>query len=94
MLLFNRQFQILSSCNPHFSQGYLYVYRKNITLRIPFSATDIPDEHFYFSLAKLMASSVEETIFFVKECNLLCHLTLMKSGSDCLPVNSKKHSLN
>lgn len=94
MLLFNRQVQILSSGDPHFSQGYVYEYRKDITLRIPFSATDILDQHFSLPLSKLMASSMKVIIFFAKECHVLCHPTLVKYGHDCLPLNNKKRSLN
>jgi hypothetical protein len=71
--LFNRRFTILSMSDIHLSQGHVYViYRDGVTLRIPFSATDLFTESFSLPSSKLTASSIKELISLAKEFPLLC----------------------
>jgi hypothetical protein len=80
--------------DPVFSQGHVYViYREGITLRIPFSATDLAG-HFCVSSSKLTASSIEELVLLAQECNGLCHATQQKSGNDYLQTNKKTFLIN
>ncbi len=93
--LFNRRFQVLSSSDPHFSQGHVYViYREGVTLRIPFSATDILDQHFSLPSSKLTASSIREIVSLAEQCNLLRDQTPVKFGNDSHPRNTKKCDIN
>jgi len=93
--LFNRSFPILSISDPNFSQGHAYViYREGVTLRIPFSVTDIGGNCCTFVSKKLTASAIEELVSLAQECNIPCHQTPMKSGNDCCQINDKISSPN
>jgi hypothetical protein len=78
--------------DPDFSQGHVYViYREGVTLRIPFSATNLTG-NFCISSSKLTASSIEELVLLAQECNALCHPIPQKSGNDYPQTNKKTFS--
>lgn len=92
--LFNRTFPILSMSNHHFSQGHVYViYREGVTLRIPLSATNITGNP-SSALAKLTKASLEDLVSLAEEYNMLCPITLKKSGKDYQQMNNRKLSSN
>jgi hypothetical protein len=67
--------------NTHFSQGHVYVvYREGVTLRIPFSATNIIGNS-CSALVKLTRTSLEELVSLAEEYNV-CLITPEKSGKD------------
>lgn len=93
--LYNRTFSILSVSDPNFSQGHAYViYREGVTLRIPFSVTDIFGHDCTFIATKLTSSSIEALVSLAQECKIPCHPTPTKSGNDYCPVNDKLSSPN
>jgi len=80
--LFGRTFPLLSIGLRASQGGNVFVsYGKNITLRIPFSATNLAGRPESIA-SKLTGASIYDFVSLAKEYGV-CHAPLQKSGRDC-----------
>lgn len=80
--LFGRCFPVKSISNPARGIGYVFVsYRKHMTLRIPYSATNLAELKVTQMQSKLSEQALIELLSIAKQCEVLCPTNQKKSGS-------------
>ncbi|MFP3018556.1 MAG: hypothetical protein ACEY3E_06765, partial [Candidatus Tisiphia sp.] len=88
--LFGRTFPISSiSSRAHCGGNVFVIYRNNIILRIPFSATNLASKQDFLT-SKLTRASLYEFVSLAKEYKLLFHANHINCGSECLSVLNQK----
>lgn len=86
--LFGRSFPVLAICAPLQGSGYVdVVYRQNMTLRLPLSATTLAPPRLV-PQTKLTHAAVTEIITVAEDCEVLCLSSPTTSGSACPPSSN------
>ncbi len=85
--LFGRIFTLASRV--HCGSNILVTYRNDITLRIPFSATNLAGKQ-DLVVSKLTQASLYEFVSLAKEYKLLCHTNHINCGSECHNALNRK----